>query len=109
VLGQGHIRFRAGEDDVAEKCYREASNLITELRQPEPQRVAITNLGLLAERHGDVKTAQKYYLKAIEIIELGRRSVSHEDPRISYFGRRLTPYERLALLNCHEGTLALDS
>lgn len=103
VLGQGHIYFRAGDDDLAEKCYREASNLLAEIHQPEPQRVAITNLGLLAERRGNVDAAQEYYLQAIEMIELGRHNVAREEPRISYLGRRLTPYECQTAIYCRKG------
>jgi tetratricopeptide (TPR) repeat protein len=103
VLGQGHVRYHAGEWNIAEKCYREAARLTAELRQPEPQRVAITNLGLVAEREGNLQAAQEYYREAIRLVESGRRSVAREDPRIAYFGRRLTPYERLILIYCHKG------
>ncbi len=64
--------------------------------------MALTNLGLAAERREALKTAREYYKAALRLIESGRRSLMREGPRIAYFGRRLAPYERLILIYSHE-------
>ena len=103
VLGQGHIRYRAKEWEVAVRCYRETSRLAEELQQPELQRVALTNLGFVHERQGQFVMAEECYRQAIELTESGRRSISQEVSRIAYFAGRINPYERLILLRFVDG------
>lgn len=58
----------------------------------------LISLGLIAASSGDTGTAERYHLRAIELIEQIRSPLPSEEFRSAFFGDKLTPYYELVKL-----------
>lgn len=62
----------------------------------------LVQLGRLQQEGGDLTSAKRSYLRAIEVVERTRTALSGEDNRLTFFARRLAPYEALISLLLRE-------
>src|SRR5207237_7040751 len=94
------------------KKYRQAENLLeenfAEAKRQEQQNLAqisLSSLGKLALATGDGRKAERYFKKAINLIETLRAPLAAEEFRMAFLSDKLAPYENLARIYLAENKL----
>lgn len=63
--------------------------------QPQTAQAALNSLGKIALESGDLKRAEKYFKKAVRLIETMRAPLAAEEFRMAFLSDKLAPYQQL--------------
>ncbi len=98
-------RWLRGEAERALGNLEPARNLLEETarhaeahEQPQIAERCFSSLGALALVEGNLKVAEEYFKKAIDLTEQLRAPIPSEEFRTAFFSNRLSPYHELAKL-----------
>lgn len=98
-------RWLRGEAARARENREEACSLLESTlldaeahSQPDIAQRCQTSLGLLAQRAGDIKTAEASFTRAVNLIEDLRAPLPAEEFRTAFFADKLIPYNELVRL-----------
>jgi tetratricopeptide (TPR) repeat protein len=80
----------------AEKLLGEAFSVATKKEQPQIVQLALNSLGNLFRQKGDPRQAEKFFKKAIKLIETLRSPLPAEEFRMAFLANKLAPFENLA-------------
>ena len=105
-LFEGSAFLRSGDTASASSTFVEVLRLAQTRQESNAQRIALNSLGKLAVDAGNSRLAQRYFSKAIKIVESTRRSFQADEFSISFFASRLEPFQNLAQLFIANGKIA---
>jgi CHAT domain-containing protein/tetratricopeptide (TPR) repeat protein len=92
--------------------FERAENLLTEVfneakksRQPQIVQLALNSLGNLSRQKGELGAAEKFFKKAIKLIETLRSPLPAEEFRMAFLANNLAPFENLARIYLAENKI----
>ncbi|HEX9960172.1 MAG TPA: CHAT domain-containing protein, partial [Pyrinomonadaceae bacterium] len=92
--------------------FKKAENLLTEVfadakkrEQPQIAQLALNSLGKLFSRMGETRAAEKFFKKAIKLIETLRAPLPAEEFRMAFLANNLAPFENLARIYLAENKI----
>ncbi len=105
-LLEGDVHRQAGEFAKAAKKLTESETNARRLRLPDLEQAAVCALGKLARAKRDDLNAEKFFKKAIRLIEKLRSPLASEEFSMGFLASRLDPYDQLANFYLDAGKLA---
>jgi len=92
--------------------YEAAENLLGKVfaaamkqEQPNLAQICLNSLGKLALQKGDTRKAERYFKKAVVMIETLRAPLAAEEFRMAFLADKLAPFENLAKIYLSENKL----
>jgi CHAT domain-containing protein/tetratricopeptide (TPR) repeat protein len=94
------------------RAFSEAETLLTEVStdatasgQPQIVQLALNSLGKLFRQKGDTRQAEKFFKKAVKLIETLRSPLPAEEFRMAFLAGKLAPFENLARIYLAENKI----
>jgi CHAT domain-containing protein len=94
------------------KDFKKAETLLNEVftaavkrEQPQIVHLALNSLGKLFWQKGDTRQAEKFFKKAIKLIETLRSPLPAEEFRMAFLANKLAPFENLARIYLAENKI----
>ena len=94
------------------KDFAEAENILTETlaaakkgEQPQIAQLALNSLGQTFWQKGDARQAEKFFIKAVKLIETLRAPLPAEEFRMAFLSNKLAPFENLAKIYLAENKI----
>lgn len=110
-LGRAHLLWAREiaepkrEPATARRRYESALREFAAIRAEDETIASHLQLGRLLQASGDIPAAKTHYLRAVEVVERTRATLSGDDNRLTFFARRLAPYEALMSLLLRQARL----
>ncbi|HEX8368240.1 MAG TPA: CHAT domain-containing protein [Pyrinomonadaceae bacterium] len=108
-LMNGWIRAEALRNleafEKAETLLNEVFTGAAKREQPQIVHLALNSLGKLFRQKGDVRQAEKFFKKAIKLIETLRSPLPAEEFRMAFLANKLAPFENLARIYLAENKI----
>jgi CHAT domain-containing protein len=101
---RGEAERAEGNTEAAEPILLKSLEESSQQAQPQIAERCYTSLGLLTASREEMRTAEKYFRKAIALTEELRAPLPSEEFRTSFFSDRLVPYEQMVKLCLSDGT-----
>ncbi|HEX8250507.1 MAG TPA: CHAT domain-containing protein [Pyrinomonadaceae bacterium] len=89
----------------AERLLNEVFTDATKAEQPQLVQLALNSLGKLFRQKGDARQAEKFFKKAIKLIETLRAPLPAEEFRMAFLANKLAPFENLARIYLAENKI----
>lgn len=97
------VKWIRAEASVNLKDFTEAERLLNEIlaeakkrEQPQITQLALNSLGQMFWRKGDARQAERFFKKAVRLIETLRAPLPAEEFRMAFLANKLAPFENLA-------------
>ncbi|HEX8736318.1 MAG TPA: CHAT domain-containing protein, partial [Pyrinomonadaceae bacterium] len=89
----------------AETLLNEVFADATKAQQPQLVHLALNSLGKLFRQKGELRAAEKFFKKAIKLIETLRSPLPAEEFRMAFLANKLAPFENLARIYLAENKI----
>ena len=96
-----HLGKYETAENLLEKTFAEANKQ----EQKKIAQISLNSLGKIALQTGDTHKAERYFKKAIELIEMLRAPLPAEEFRMAFLADKLAPFENLARIYLAENKL----
>lgn len=93
---RGEALRAGGESAPARQALEDALHAAEAVATPQIAQRCATSLGLLAAAHGDLPSAEAYFLRAVAIVEQMRAPLPAEEFRTAFLSDKLSPFAELA-------------
>ena len=102
---KGEALMNLGKFEQAENLLEKSFIEAIKQEQPNPAQIILNSLGKLALQTGNLRQAEKYFKKAVRMIETLRSPLAAEEFRMAFLADKLAPFENLAKIYLAENKL----